>query len=358
MGGLRRSKSVTTVAMADLSNSLHLREDDEVKYTPPGGFQRGPCKLQHWVEPDSQFVPEPGRYHLFVNYGCGWCHQLLMTRSLKGLEEVISISHIGFNNIGKRGTAEYKGWYIGPWDSTGNNFESAHDVYNSNLDYGNQQLTIPILFDLSSKQVVSNDPAQITLMLNSSFEQWAERPVDLYPSQLRRAIEDINDVVYPGINDGVYRCWFAGDEDRFTAHSRQVQDALQWVNTKLEQSQYLCGDQMTLADVRAFAHVFRFDVIYRSLMLREQGLRVAELPHLVAWMQRMFENPRIAATCDLQAAAWFYLMPQVTQEACDEMYSSCKCDWMPSILQLQEKRKSEHLDDYITDVLRAVGSSK
>lgn len=252
------------------------------------------------------------------------------------------MSHVDIFTIGQRGTADYKGWSISE-DPTGNQFQSAYDAYNSNRKYGRQQLTIPFLFDKHSKCIVSNDPAQIILMLNCSFNTWALNPVDLYPSKLRYQIEDINDVIYPGINDGVYRCWFAQDEESFQRAFKQVQEALQWVETRLQQEHFLCGNILTLADVRAFPHIFRYDVIYHRLMLRNQGAHVRDFPCIMAWLKQMFSNETIVSTCDLQIANRFYCGPQLGQLECDTMYSMLKYEWMPSCEELALKRNGEQL---------------
>ena len=41
---------------------------------------------------DKQFTPEPDRYHLFANAGCPWAYRALLYRSIKGLEDDISLS--------------------------------------------------------------------------------------------------------------------------------------------------------------------------------------------------------------------------------------------------------------------------
>lgn len=47
-------------------------------------------------------------------------------------------------------------------------------------------------------------------MFNSEFNSLAKYPdVDIYPEELRSEIDAVNEWVYPGINDGVYRCGFA-----------------------------------------------------------------------------------------------------------------------------------------------------
>eukprot|EP00928_Gymnodinium_smaydae_P027246 TRINITY_DN21126_c0_g1_i1.p1 TRINITY_DN21126_c0_g1~~TRINITY_DN21126_c0_g1_i1.p1 ORF type:complete len:367 (+),score=42.73 TRINITY_DN21126_c0_g1_i1:50-1102(+) len=337
---------------------LKARPDDEVALAPkaPGSFQRGACRVQRWITSDgasSEFPCEAGRYHLFVNYGCGWCHQVMITRSLKKLDNIVSMSHVGCYRVGQRGTPDYGGWVIPPGcDPTGNDFRCARDIYNcADATYGTDQLTIPILFDRVSKRVVSNDPAHIILMLDQIFESSAP---PLYPSHLREQIEAMNAVIYPGINDGVYRCWFGGmrdpDSPAFNEGFQAVQSTLKWLETDVlgkEDNPFLLSgsDTITLADVRAFPHLFRFDGIYQELMLRKRGSKLGggDFPLLMAWLRRLFEMPDIRRTCDLQFATRFYFSSLDATE-CDAIYARERFAWMPDIEELNAKRQAEGMN--------------
>jgi len=83
---------------------MTTRPDDETKYTPkaPGAFERGPNNLQHWVKEGGDFPLASGRYHVFINYGCGWSHQVMLARAAKGLQNVVSMSHTGLKLLGAR----------------------------------------------------------------------------------------------------------------------------------------------------------------------------------------------------------------------------------------------------------------
>lgn len=327
-------------------DDIHLREDDETKYTPSieGSFQRGPCNLQDWIG-QGEYAPDSGRYHVFINYGCGWCHQVMIAIQLKGLGDVISISHIGPKRLGERGTPSYGGYALAS-DPTGNGFKHAGDVYNSNRDYGVNQLTIPILFDKKTKKVVSNDPAHIILMINCIFEAGDSKAIDLYPPQRRIAIEAWNDIIFPGINDGVYRLWFPRTQEAYDDAYAILRQALHTVDEKLQQSRFLCGDEISLADVRAFPHLFRFDVIYHQLMLREpRGPMLNTYPGIMRWLQEMFEDPRVNVTCDLVFATTFYMggssPGRLTNEEVETRYVENRYDWMPTLEQVYEKRERE-----------------
>ena len=44
---------------------------------------------------DGKFPVEANRYHLYVAYNCPWCHRVILTRSLLGLQDAISMSNVG-----------------------------------------------------------------------------------------------------------------------------------------------------------------------------------------------------------------------------------------------------------------------
>ena len=59
-----------------------------------GRFVRKESAFRDWVRADgsTRFTPDAGRYHLYVSMACPWAHRTLIFRSLKGLEDAISLS--------------------------------------------------------------------------------------------------------------------------------------------------------------------------------------------------------------------------------------------------------------------------
>lgn len=355
---------------------LKARPDDETTFMPsaPDAFQRGANNVQGWLAPrgeaDAEFPAEPGRYHVFLNFGCGWCHQLLQVLTLRGLLAVdaagrttspVGVTHVCCYRSGPRGTPEYQGYAIAPGaDTSGLGLTCMRDVYNVGTPggnaYGTAQLTVPVLFDKRTKRVVSNDPAQIHLMLDFLADELGghSRGGTLYPPELREEIERVNAVVFPGINNGVYCCWFGGKPGApaFDEGFGLVQAALQWLEDRLESNAaasrgpYLLGTaRPTLADVRAFPHLFRFDGIYHELMLRGQGARIfAAFPRLAAWVRdHMFALPEVRASCDLQVATRFYFSSLPVSES-DGIYDrrrEATGGWLPTREEWAAKRAEE-----------------
>ncbi|KAL1529419.1 hypothetical protein AB1Y20_000368 [Prymnesium parvum] len=282
---------------------FRYRPDDELSFPIPGGFQRGKNRMQEWVLPGSPHPPAAGRYHLFINYSCGWSHQALLVRSLKGLIDAITVSHTYQRPV------RPNGWPIIQPDPSGCGFTTTLEVYNSNNpEYGNTQLTVPILFDKQLKRVVSNDPAHILFMLNEAFNEWATKPsLDLYPESKRAQIEQINTILWPGLND----------------------------------------------DVRAFPHLIRFDLIYRQLMLRNDATPLLSVSQSTqAYLAKLFRMPEVQRTCDLHLAVVGYYaqlgemrgLPKTIAED-DAIYSELKYSWMPTQEELEQKRSLEGLPE-------------
>lgn len=360
--------------------ALKSRPDDETTFTPkaPGSFERGACNVQQWIDTESAgkhgesalFPPERNRYHVFVNYGCGWCHQVLLVRALRGLQESVSVTHVGCyrgTHIAPRGSPDYPGYMIpaGADKSSGCNFTCMREVYNAfDGQYGVDQLTIPVLFDKQTKRVVSNDPAQILLMLDHWAETLGGNSADntLYPKDLQTQIEEVNAVVFPGVNNGVYCAWFGGttDSPAFEEGFELVQNGLKWIEARLTQNgpekPFLCATtRPTLADVRAFPHLFRFDGIYWELMMRSRGAKIfsSDFPLLAAWFRRMFEAvPGVKESCDLQVATRFYFSDLPVEQS-DEIYDKKQAEtggWLPTREEWTQKRSGEGFTAEMVDI--------
>ena len=95
-------------------------------------------------------------------------------------------------------------------------------------------ITVPAIVDIPTGAVVTNDFAQITLDFRPSGGRF-HRPgaPDLYPEALRDEIDEVNRLVFADINNGVYRCGFAGTQEAYDKAYTRLFDRLDWVADRL-----------------------------------------------------------------------------------------------------------------------------
>ena len=265
-----------------------------------GAFQRKATTFRAWVREDgsTEFRPAAGRYHLYVSYACPWAHRTLITRRLKGLEDAISVDVV-HHLLGADGWTFDEGIEGATGDSV-HGFGLLRDVYRkAETEYAGT-VTVPVLYDRELGTIVNNESAEIIRMLNSQFQSVAGNPgLDLYPKPLRPRIDELNDWIYPRINNGVYRAGFAQKQK---AHSKAVKElfaALDEVERLLSASRYLCGDALTEADVRLFTTLVRFDAVYVT-HFKCNVRRIVDYPNLWAYTREIYQMPGVAGTVNME----------------------------------------------------------
>jgi len=285
-----------------IKGSLH--EDWFESEQEGGAFVRKDSQFRHWVTVDGApgpsgeggFKAESGRYHLYISYACPWAHRTLIFRTLKKLEDVISVSVV-HPYMGKQGWqfAEYPGATAdGP-----NGFDYLHQVYTlADPDYSGI-VTVPVLWDKQRKTIVNNESAEIIRMLNSAFDEWGEESVDLYPPALRDNIDAINEFIYDAINNGVYKTGFATTQEIYAQAFDRLFNALDNVESRLSEQRYLVGGHITEADWRLFTTLVRFDPVYVG-HFKCNLYRIADYPNLSNYLRDLYQQPGIAATVNMQ----------------------------------------------------------
>lgn len=84
-----------------------------------------------------------------------------------------------------------------------NGKKNLREVYGMRRGGYDGRSTVPMLWDVERKEVVCNESYGIIEFLNSGFATGSGP--DLCPEELRGEIERWNQVIYPGVNNGVYR---------------------------------------------------------------------------------------------------------------------------------------------------------
>lgn len=261
------------------------------------------------ADADGVFKAEAGRYHIYVSLACPWAHRTLVVRALKGLEEVISVSTVDPYLTSFSDSEGYKGWsftekYPDPHhrDTT-----CTYDLYRmSDPEYPRKYLSVPIFWDKKTDRIVNNESSQIIEFLNSEFNEFAKNPdLNLAPEDLRAAMDEVNDLVYPNINDGVYRSGFAKTQEAYDDAVANLFDALDKVEVILSKSRYLTGDRFTLSDVRLWTTLVRFDSVYYS-HFKCSRRRLTEYKNLWGFVRDVYQMTGVADTTDIEHIKFHY----------------------------------------------------
>ena len=267
-----------------------------------GAFQREQAKRRNWVTADGRpgpsgeggFKAEAGRYHLYVSLACPWAHRTLIVRKLKGLESLIDVSVVSW-------LMRENGWtFDKQTGSSGDPLDGHTFMYQRYLaDTPNYtgRVTVPVLWDKKLQRIVSNESSEIIRMFNSAFDQLTGNHLDLYPEPLRPAINELNDRIYPAVNNGVYRAGFATSQGAYEEAFDEVFAELDALEKLLGEKRYLAGEYLTEADVRLFTTLIRFDAVYHG-HFKCNLRRIADYPNLSNWLREMYQLPGVADTVD------------------------------------------------------------
>lgn len=256
---------------------------------PDGAYTRPESEFRDGVEPEGTHPPVAGRYRLIVGMGCPWAHRTLVTRALKGLEDTIPLWRVS-------PSADEGIWLF---DNPGSQWRSLPELYQTAKPGYPGRSTVPVLWDTETRTIVNNESADLIKILNGAFNAFATRAeVDLSPPDLQAQIETWNDRIYPTVNNGVYRCGFARTQAAYDDACNQLFQTLDDIDQHLAAHRFLCGDRLTLADVRLFTTLFRFDAVYHGLFKCDRR-HLRDYPHLWPYARDIFQHPGVADTCDL-----------------------------------------------------------
>jgi glutathionyl-hydroquinone reductase len=269
-----------------------------------GQFQRMSTQFHNWVTIDgsSEFPAVAGRYHLYVSLGCPWAHRTALLWKLKGLENIIGLSIVD-------PVISEQGWqfsdYPGCIRDSVNQADYLWQVYTKSDPNYTGRVTVPLLWDKQTNQIVNNESRQIIQMFNSAFDVLGANSVDFYPSSLRETIDRVIDQIYQPINNGVYRSGFATSQSAYEAAVTELFQALATWNQLLSKQRYLCGDELTLADWCLFPTLFRFDSAYYGLF-KCNLQRLVDFPHLWDYCRALYQYPSVRSVCDIDHVKRLY----------------------------------------------------
>jgi putative glutathione S-transferase len=243
---------------------------------------------------DGHWPVEPGRYRLVAARACPWANRSIIVRRLLGLEDVISMGLCGPTHDQDSWTFDLDPGGIDPVLG----IPRLKDAYERRFPGYPRGITVPALVDVPTGGVVTNDFAQITLDLSTEWtDHHRDGAPDLYPTAMRDEMQDVMERVYTEVNNGVYRCGFAGGQESYDAAYQRLWSAMDWLEQRLSTRRYLMGGSITEADVRLFTTLARFDPVYHGHFKCNRS-KLAELPALWAYARDLFQTPGFGDTVD------------------------------------------------------------
>ncbi|WP_163930660.1 glutathione S-transferase family protein [Paraferrimonas sp. SM1919] len=269
-----------------------------------GRFVRSEAQLRNWITKDGTagpsgkagFQAEKGRYHLYISHACPWANRTMIMRSLKGLEDYISVSVVHW-------LMQENGWTFAEGEGViGDPIHNAkfmHQIYTAHDNQYSGRVTVPVLWDKHTGQIVSNESSEIIRMLNTAFDDIGAKAGNYYPQALQTEIDAINERVYNTVNNGVYRCGFATSQGAYEEALKPLFASLDWLEGILANQDYLVGNQLTEADIRLFTTLVRFDAVYVG-HFKCNLKRIADYPGLSAFVKRLYAMPEIARTINME----------------------------------------------------------
>jgi len=268
-----------------------------------GKFERKASSFRNWITKDGSagpsgkagFKAEAGRYHLYVSLACPWAHRAIIYRKLKGLEEMISMSVVN-------ALMGSEGWTFEPGNGVVADpiigASRMHQIYTAAMNDYTGRVTVPVLWDKKTNTIVSNESSEIIRMLNSAFDDIGATNVDFAPEGRLAEIDEMNEFIYPTINNGVYRAGFATSQEAYDEAIVEVFDALDSLENTLATNRYLLGDSITEADWRLFTTLVRFDAVYVG-HFKCNKKRIVDYPNLWGYVKDLYQQPGIAETVDI-----------------------------------------------------------
>lgn len=272
-----------------------------------GEFNRDTNYITTRITADGRdgYPVEPGRYRLIVARACPWANRTIIVRRLLGLENVLSIGFCGPTHDARSWTFDLDPDGLDPVLKMPR-LQDAYFKRDPNYPKG---ITVPAIVEVATGAVVTNDFAQMTLDFSTEWTEYhREGAPQLYPEPLRAEIDEVAKRIYTEVNNGVYRCGFAGSQEAYDKAYDRLFATLDWLTDRLSTQRYLVGDTITEADVRLFTTLARFDPVYHGHFKCNRS-KLAEMDVLWAYARDLFQTPGFGDTVDfVQIKQHYYVV--------------------------------------------------
>ena len=223
--------------------------------------------------------------YLLVGNSCPWCHRTLLIYKLKNLSKKVKVIFLEADiNSGQ--------WIF---NEKFEGCENLHQFYKKGQKNNLFRSTLPLLFNFQNDQIniLSNESSQIVRLLNSIKVETSQKTF-----QISNCDQDLLEVIHSEINNGVYKCGFARNQRSYEKASKNLFEALTKIEKKFDKNlgNWICGEDLTYADIYLFPTIIRWELIYRQLFKCTEK-EISDFKNIVKWRLSFFELTRVSETC-------------------------------------------------------------
>ena len=245
-------------------------------------------------------ISENAKLHLYLAWGCPFCHRILAALVVTGLLDKVTITWT--KNI--KGP---KGWEIEPSQDPLFSAQTLKAVYQRLQPASETRYSVPLMVDLQNKSFVSNDSPEIVRFISTGFEGLHRVERIIAPMSLREQIDAKNQWLHDEVNRAVYLVGFATDPSDYETKRARLFKSLQRLNKHLQDHDFLIGDRLTESDLFLFATLERFDAIYYWLFKCNLN-RLEDYTYLSDYLKRLREIDGLVDTYNAELTVEHYYL--------------------------------------------------
>lgn len=274
--------------------SMQVKPQFPDEQNAQGHFVRQQDAFRRWIRADGsgEFPVEAGRYHLYVSLACPWAHRTIIVRKLKRLEDAVGMTVVD-------PVRDDRGWAFravpGASEDPINGFAYLSEAYRATDAGYRGRVTVPVLWDTRTKQIVSNSDDDIMRMFETEFDALGDASLDLYPRAHRDEIDALDEWLYETFNNGVYKAGFATSQHAYEAAAYGVFETLDALEERLAQRRYLVDAIPVECDWRAFVTLVRFDAVYYG-HFKCNLRRIVDYPQLWGYLRDLYQFRGVGET--------------------------------------------------------------
>ncbi len=223
--------------------------------------------------------------YLLVGNSCPWCHRTLLIYKLKNLSKKVKVIFLEADiNSGQ--------WIF---NEKFEGCDTLHQFYKKAQKQNLFRSTLPLLFNLQNDQIkiLSNESSEIVKFLNSIKVDSSQKAL-----QISKCDQDLLDIIHSDINNGVYKCGFARNQISYEEASKNLFEALTIIEKNLDKNlgNWVCGEDLTYADIYLFPTIIRWELIYRQLFKCTEK-EISDFKNIIKWRLRFFKITKVPETC-------------------------------------------------------------